>query len=177
MSNKQTIWAPWRIDYIRGIDTPEQDDCFLCAAWKAPEEDDRRLVVHRGKRGMILINRYPYTNGHLLVAMAAHAADLPELDAADRAELMELTALAERVLQAGLNPQGVNIGMNIGRCAGAGLPGHLHVHLVPRWFGDTNFMSVVGQVRVIPQALEQIHRELRQVLPKVLDEQANRQGD
>jgi ATP adenylyltransferase len=176
MPDKNAIWAPWRIDYIRGIDTPEQEDCFLCAAWNAPAEDDERLVLHRTERGMILLNRYPYTNGHLLVAMGSHVADLPELDQADRAELMELTTLAERALLTALNPQGVNIGINIGRCAGAGLPGHLHMHLVPRWFGDTNFMSVVGQVRVIPQALEQIHEELRKVLPTVLEEQAAANG-
>ena len=168
MNDKQNIWAPWRIQYIRAIGDENDAACFLCDAWAKPHEDEARLVVHRNEHGMILLNRYPYTNGHLLVALADHVPDLPQLDGGQRAALMDLTVLAERLLTAALNPQGVNIGMNIGRCAGAGLPGHLHVHLVPRWNGDTNFMTVVGRVRVIPQALEQIHQELVAALPKVL---------
>ncbi len=169
MTEKQNIWAPWRMEYIRGIDAPENDGaCFLCEAWAKPDEAAERLIVHRDERGMILLNRFPYTNGHLLVALGDHIPDLPQLEPSQRAGLMELTTLAEQLLQTALNPQGVNIGMNIGRCAGAGLPGHLHIHLVPRWNGDTNFMSVVGQVRVIPQSLEAIHEELCAVLPKVL---------
>ncbi len=170
MNDQRNIWAPWRIEYIRGIgDEDDDSSCFLCQAWTKSDEDTERLVVHRHGEGMILLNRYPYTNGHLLVALGDHLPDLDRLDAGRRAALMELTALAERLLVAALNPQGINIGINIGRCAGAGLPGHLHVHLVPRWSGDTNFMSVVGRVRVIPQALEQIREELVEVLPKVLD--------
>lgn len=165
----QSIWAPWRIDYIRRVKDEAQPPCFLCAAWEAPAEDADRLVLHRTDVGLIVMNRYPYTNGHLMAVPGEHVSDLIDLDAHRRAALMELTTLAERLIQATLNPQGINIGMNIGRAAGAGLPGHLHVHLVPRWGGDTNFMHVVGGVRVQPQATEQVYEEMTAALPKVLD--------
>lgn len=160
------LWAPWRMEYIKHVDDDDAG-CFLCEAWQHPDEDEQRLVVHRDKAGMILLNRYPYTNGHLLVALGDHTPDLPEMTAEQRASLFELVCEAERLLKATLNPQGINIGINVGRCAGAGLPGHLHVHLVPRWSGDTNFMQAVGAVRVIPQALEEIHEELTAAAPKV----------
>ncbi|MBI1370459.1 MAG: HIT domain-containing protein [Planctomycetes bacterium] len=168
------IWAPWRINYIKGLGSAEPDisdapRCFLCEAQTATDRDAELLVLHRAEAGFIILNRYPYTNGHLLVAPNAHIADLPDLSAADRHALMDLTVLAERVIATTFNPQGVNIGVNIGRCAGAGLPGHLHVHLVPRWGGDTNFMNVIAGVRVSPQALEESYEEMKAVLPKVLD--------
>lgn len=138
--------------------------CFLCeAAACEPGSDEAaaRLVLDRDEHGLILLNRYPYTNGHLLVAPREHAADLADLSPTARAGLMELTVRAQAVLRAALNPQGLNLGVNLGRCAGAGLPGHVHVHVVPRWAGDVNFMQVVGAVRVIPQALEASYAALR----------------
>ena len=111
---------------------------------------------------MIILNRYPYTSGHLLVAPNDHVGDLTDVSTQQRSDLMELTAIAEQTLKLAYNPQGINVGMNLGRCAGAGLPGHLHVHLVPRWNGDTNFMSVVGSVRIMPQALEDSFDALRE---------------
>lgn len=145
------------------------------------EEAKRRLVLLRDDRGVMLLNRFPYSNGHLMVAPADHLADLPELTAAQRAGLMELTALAEKLLQTAINPQGFNVGINLGRCAGAGVPGHLHVHIVPRWHGDTNFMQTVGQIRVIPQALEESYEHLNAVLVKLLGDRArpgvNTEGD
>ena len=165
----RNLWAPWRIDYVKNV-KEDDEGCFLCAAWQKPDEDTGRLVVHRAGGGLILLNQFPYTNGHLLVAPAEHLADLTDLDEPRRHSLMNLTVLAERLIQVTLNPMGINIGINIGRCAGAGLPGHLHVHLVPRWGGDTNFMDTVGGVRVIPQALEQIHQEMLAVLPRILED-------
>jgi ATP adenylyltransferase len=160
------LWAPWRNDYVKSIPPESEVKCFLCAAWQNPAEDAHRLVIHREEAGLILMNRYPYTTGHLLVIPADHLGDLLDLTPPQRAALMELTAMAERLIRAVLNPQGINIGINIGRCAGAGLPGHLHVHLVPRWGGDTNFMHVVGQVRVIPQAMEQVYAEFKAGIKK-----------
>lgn len=173
------LWAPWRMQYIRGLgDKPDAKTSggtsgggsFLADYWATPEDDARNMVLHRSAHAMILLNRYPYTNGHLMVAPGRAVADLPMLSREERADMMELIVLAERLLTAAMNPQGVNIGINIGKCAGAGLPGHLHVHLVPRWAGDTNFMSVIGSVRVVPQALEEVYEELAGVLPRVLGE-------
>ena len=135
----------------------------MCEAAKVPfpgEQARNRLVLAREDQGLIMLNLYPYTNGHLLVAPAEHVADLTDLSAQGRGGLMELTALAERLLRTAINPQGINIGINLGRCAGAGLPGHLHVHLVPRWSGDTNFMHTVGHVRVIPESIQASYERL-----------------
>ncbi|MEX2673210.1 MAG: HIT domain-containing protein [Phycisphaeraceae bacterium] len=165
------VWAPWRIEYIRQL--PRDGGapaCFLCDAWQRPEDDDALLVLHRSPAAMILMNRFPYTSGHLMVVPAEHAGDLVDLTSTVRCEIIELIALAERLIQTVLNPQGLNIGFNIGRAAGAGLPGHVHAHLVPRWGGDTNFISVVGQVRVIPQAMQETFEELKAALPGVLED-------
>lgn len=165
-----SLWAPWRMEYIRSI-PPDQNagGSFLLDYWNAPEKDHENLVLHRSAHSFIVMNKYPYTNGHLLVAPGEALPDLPQLSVEQRNDLMAMTTFAERLLVAAMNPQGVNIGINIGRCAGAGLPGHLHVHVVPRWSGDVNFMSVVGQVRVIPEALDKVRDELLAVLPKVLE--------
>ncbi|MCC7147005.1 MAG: HIT domain-containing protein [Phycisphaeraceae bacterium] len=185
--SQQTLWAPWRMEYIRQLDGEakiSERGCFLCEAAAAgaipttptaspamTEAGRKKLVLWQDERGMILLNRYPYTSGHLLVASNEHLADLTDLSAAQRAGLMELTALAEEVVRTAFNPQGINIGINLGRCAGAGLPGHLHVHVVPRWNGDTNFMQVVGQVRVIPQAVEESYDLLAQALAGIRKQQ------
>lgn len=144
--------------------------CFLCEAAKTtpPSEQARqRLVLLRDSRGIILLNLYPYTNGHLLIAPNEHVADLVDLSPAQRGNLMELTALGQEVLRTAINPQGFNVGINLGRCAGAGLPGHLHVHIVPRWNGDTNFMQTVGRIRVIPDALENSYARLSEAMQKM----------
>ncbi len=161
------LWAPWRFDYVSRVPDQPESACFLCDAAARPDQSEMRLVLHRDDRGMLLLNRYPYTNGHLLATVADHLPDLPNLSPGQRAGLMELTVLGEEVLRACYNPHGINIGINIGRCAGAGLPGHLHAHIVPRWNGDTNFMDVVGQVRVIPQALERVYADLRNTLERM----------
>lgn len=170
----QNLWAPWRLDYLKQIDQKPPGDgpppCFLCEAGTVTAgtpEAAERLVLLRDDRGVILLNRYPYTNGHLLVSVADHLADLTDFTPVQRAGLIELTTLAERLLRAAINPQGINVGINIGRCAGAGVPGHLHVHVVPRWGGDVNFMDTIGGVRVIPQALEESYAHLSEVLAKM----------
>ncbi len=165
---RKNLWAPWRIDYMQSLVDSEPAEhpgrCFLCEAAEADATDARRaerLVLHRDAHGTLLLNRYPYTNGHLLVAPHPHVAELSDLDAAARAGLMELSELGCRLLKRVVNPQGFNVGANVGRAAGAGVPGHLHLHIVPRWAGDTNFMDVVGGARVIPQALETSYEALR----------------
>jgi ATP adenylyltransferase len=161
------LYAPWRMDYIRSIDKPENDGCFLCAAAAATDEKERRdrLVLWSTPHTIVLINRYPYTNGHLLVAPREHLADLELLPDEVAGDLQRQTTRAVLLLKRAISPQGFNIGMNLGRCSGAGLPGHVHQHVVPRWNGDTNFMSVVGDVRVVPQAMTQLWEELVRVVP------------
>lgn len=159
----EQIWAPWRLTYVAGGETaptrplelpPDADPaCFLCRA-VADTADRENLVVHRGTHSIVILNRYPYNNGHLLVAPQQHLGRLdeiaPEAHAECIAELSRCVGQFERLMQ----PDGFNIGLNLGRVAGAGLPGHLHWHLVPRWNGDTNFMPVLAGVRVIPQSLD-----------------------
>ncbi|MEM6756155.1 MAG: HIT domain-containing protein [Planctomycetota bacterium] len=175
--SQPNLWAPWRIEYLGQLGTKtapapgsSPNHCFLCdAAEPGLDEATRaeRLVLHRDDHGVMLLNRYPYTNGHLLVAPLDHLAELSDLTPAVRAGLMELCELGTRLLKHAVHAQGVNVGLNQGRAAGAGVPGHLHFHVVPRWAGDTNFIDVVGQVRVVPQALESSYTALRDALPAV----------
>jgi len=169
--NKSNLWAPWRIGYLQELDGEKPpgrpEACFLCQASETQQTDEQRrqrLVLHRGGHGTLLLNRYPYTNGHLLVTPHEHVSGLSDLSSAGRGGLMELCELGCRLLKDVVNPQGVNVGANLGRAAGAGVPGHLHWHVVPRWAGDTSFMDVIGGVRVIPQALEESYRELRRAV-------------
>ena len=157
------LYAPWRMDYIRSIDKPaDPGACFICDAASAstPEQRKDRLVLWTTDHSVVLINRYPYTNGHLLIAPRAHKPELEDLTEPEQADLTRQTLRAIRVLKAAMSPQGFNLGINLGRVAGAGLPGHLHQHAVPRWNGDTNFMTVVADIRVVPQAMEQLYDEL-----------------
>ncbi|MEN6449396.1 MAG: HIT domain-containing protein [Thermoguttaceae bacterium] len=161
----EQLWAPWRLEYILGEKgaaasanpaklLPGADpQCFLCQA-NDPDEGQRRLVVDRGEHTLTVLNRYPYNNGHLLVAPRRHFARLDELGDAVETELARKITQMTGVLERTLNPQGFNIGLNLGRAAGAGLPGHLHWHIVPRWIGDTNFMPTIAGVHTIPQSLE-----------------------
>lgn len=159
------IHAPWRMEYIRSLEKPDGDACFLCAAANADSDEERykRLVLWTTDYSIVLINRYPYTNGHLLVAPKFHKAELEQLSEPEMLDLQVQTNEAILLLKRALSPQGFNIGINLGRCAGAGLPGHLHQHIVPRWAGDTNFMSVVGEIRIVPQAVSQLYEELMRV--------------
>ena len=153
----ENLWAPWRMEYIHSLTNDEDPGCFLCQNWASPEDDRTHLMLWRGQAAMAVLNRFPYTSGHLLIAPCEHVAGLDDLGDEQMLELLAMTRDAQAVLQAAIQPQGFNVGMNFGRCAGAGLPGHLHIHVVPRWEGDTNFMPVLGQVRVIPQALDAMY--------------------
>jgi ATP adenylyltransferase len=151
----KNLWAPWRMEYIEGL--AESDGCFLCRAAEATD-DAQCHVLWRQPQTVVLLNRFPYSSGHVLIAPRVHAAELEDLPDAVLLELMQQTRDAQRVLQDTLHAQGFNVGINLGRCAGAGLPGHLHVHVVPRWSGDTNFMAVLANTKVIPQSLAEVRR-------------------
>jgi len=143
------IWAPWRIEYIQG-EKPE--GCIFCTK-PAEEKDKGNYILYRGDKNFIMMNSYPYNPGHLLVAPYRHTGNLEELTAAERNEHYKLVSRCIRVLKEAFNPGGFNLGANIGKVAGAGIEDHFHSHIVPRWQGDTNFITVLPDVRVIPEAL------------------------
>jgi ATP adenylyltransferase len=156
------LWAPWRAQYIREASAAgaagDDPGCFLCRYLGAPEGDDRaNLVVWRRPHSVVVLNRFPYNNGHLLVAPRVHRATLGEFSGPELTEPLETVQRAIAVLDRVLGPQGYNVGLNQGRSAGAGLPGHLHWHVVPRWDGDTNFMPVLGRAKVIVESLEEFY--------------------
>lgn len=139
----------------------KEDGCVFCNA-QAKADSPENLIAFRGKLAYVILNRYPYTSGHLMVVPFAHKPNLEELDEATRAEVMELTSHCMAVLRNVYKPQGFNLGANIGEAAGAGVLGHVHIHIVPRWAGDTNFMSALGQTRVLPEALEDTYKRVRE---------------
>ncbi len=145
----EVLFAPWRYEYLV---SDKQGACIFCEA-AASHDDDQSLVVHRGKRVFVLLNRYPYTNGHIMVAPLAHEAWFSDSGAETLAELITTVANAQKLLVAEFRTDGLNVGVNFGAAAGAGVPGHYHVHVVPRWAGDTNFMTVAAGVRVVPEDL------------------------
>jgi ATP adenylyltransferase len=158
----QNLWAPWRMEYIRSLgDEKSEVGCFLCHYWSTPNRDTENRVVIRGRTGMVVMNRFPYNNGHLLVACGGHKAGYGDLSDDELLEMQHLTRRGMELLIRAIRPQGFNVGVNLGRCAGAGLPDHLHAHVVPRWTGDTNYMAVLGEARVIPDGLDALYRELR----------------
>lgn len=154
------LWAPWRIGYVTA---PKTDGCFLCEAHAAGRDRDR-LILHRSRRVYLILNTYPYNTGHLMIAPFRHLSTLERLDGEERSDLMNIADLAVRVLQAALSPDGFNLGLNLGRAAGAGLEGHLHMHVVPRWAGDVNFMPVLGDAKVIPEHLQATYDRLTSAL-------------
>ena len=153
------IHAPWRIEYIRTL-ADEQDGCFLCRARDETDRDEENLLLWRTGHCVVVMNKFPYTAGHLLIAPAEHVGSMDDIAGEAMREMMELTRDCVKLLAGAIGAGGFNIGINIGRCAGAGLPEHLHLHLVPRWSGDTNFMAVLGDVRVIPQSLTELRAQL-----------------
>ena len=161
------LWAPWRMGYIQKAKAdPQADPCFLCRGLK--EQDDREnLIALRLPRSMVVLNRYPYNNGHLLIAPLAHKAHLRDLDDEEILEMQKTISRLLSLLDEMMKPDGYNIGLNLGRSAGAGLPGHVHWHIVPRWNGDTNFMTVVGQTRVLPEELPVTAEKLRPIFERL----------
>ncbi|TWT63665.1 HIT family protein [Rubinisphaera italica] len=172
----ETIWAPWRLDYIAKdekeesqVEQPEKrvqpkSDCFLCDYRQQPQNDKKNHVLLRGEKTFIVFNRFPYNNGHLLIAPQEHLGDLTEIPVDVQAECQAMLVKMVEVLRKVVHPDGFNIGLNLGLVAGAGLPGHLHWHIVPRWNGDANFMPVLANTKVIPQSLEALYELLEKEL-------------
>jgi ATP adenylyltransferase len=157
-----TLWAGWRSRYVRSADEWNEAGCLFC---RLPDEDDETaLMLERGALAFSVLNRFPYTTGHLMVSQYRHVADLADLTAAEVEEVWHLMARARRASGEALKPDGFNLGANLGRVAGAGVPDHLHFHLVPRWAGDTSFVTTVGETRVIPEDLAMTWRLLREAL-------------
>jgi ATP adenylyltransferase len=161
----ESLHAPWRMEYIRSLEKNRDNaPCFLCQAAEADEANYRRLhILWKTDLTIVLLNLFPYTNGHLLIAPKAHEPEIENLSTEQAADLQVQTIQAVQLLKRALSPQGFNIGINLGRCAGAGLPAHIHQHIVPRWAGDTNFISIVGEVRVVPEAIDRVYEQLMDV--------------
>lgn len=157
------LWAPWRLAYVAG---PKIEGCIFCDALSAGN-DRAALVLHRTAEGFLILNRFPYNSGHLMVVPTRHVARLDALSSEEAEALMRLTALSVRVIERAAGAQGFNIGMNLGRAAGAGVEDHLHIHVVPRWVGDTNFMPVLGDTKVLPEHLEQTYDRLAAALAQL----------
>ena len=157
----EQLWAPWRLEYIQQAD--EQEGCLFCRA--AAGDDEETYVVHRGDHAFVLLNTFPYASGHLMVAPVRHVAEFGELEADEALEIHRLAAQGLGALAAEYSPQGYNLGWNIGRIAGAGVVDHVHLHVVPRWAGDTNFMPVLADVKVLPEHLVETRRKLAEAWP------------
>lgn len=152
------LWAPWRATYVNEKSNPNR--CIFCEA-AASSDDEANLVVYRGRLSFVILNRFPYTSGHLMIAPFAHVSRLGQTDEETAAEIMHLSRLAEQVLEAVYKPDGLNLGMNLGEAAGAGIQQHIHMHLLPRWRGDANFMTSVAETRVASEALEVSYAKLK----------------
>jgi len=157
------IWTPWRYQYMKEAASGKQVKCFFCDA-VARTDDAETLVVYRGAKSFIILNRFPYTSGHVMVVPYAHVPSLGECEPEALDEMMRLAQRVEAAFRQNYNPEGMNIGMNIGRAAGAGVAGHIHMHVLPRWFGDANFMTVTGETRVHPEELATTYQRLRAAL-------------
>lgn len=151
------LWAPWRMEYIEQPSSSE--GCIFCVK-DDMSRDRERLILKRGKEAFVMMNKFPYSNAHLLIAPYRHTADMNELSDPERLDIFSLLVVAQNVLKDIFQPDGFNIGMNLGKVAGAGVAEHLHLHIVPRWSGDTNFMPIFSDVRVIPQHLEATYEKL-----------------
>jgi ATP adenylyltransferase len=164
----ERMWRPWRIRYIEAMGEKKDDACIFCTK---PRGDDREsLILHRGERCFVMLNLYPYNTGHVMVSPYRHLASLEELDPEEQSEMMRLASLCLRAIRRAMKPEGFNLGMNLGRVAGAGYDGHVHLHIVPRWQGDTNFMPIVADTKVMPESVEDSYRRLRVALKEVLGE-------
>ena len=155
----ERLWAPWRMQYVGREQRP---GCLFCRVIEQPDDDDARLVVWRPKGAIVLLNKFPYNPGHAMVAPIAHKASLEDLDDAESADLMSAVRRTFTVLRTVMKPDGLNAGVNVGTAAGAGIPDHVHFHVVPRWNGDTNFMAVIDDVKVVNEALTQTAEKLKQ---------------
>lgn len=173
----ERLWAPWRHAYVTSASGGDNNDCIFCQAspgsvrlQPGPSRDE--LILFRGRVSFVILNLYPYNSGHVMVVPNRHAPNLASMSAEEQAELMKLTRHAEIALTEAYAPHGINVGINLGKPAGAGVLDHLHVHLVPRWNGDTNFMTVVGNVRVLPEDLSESAKKLRPIFERLARDDA-----
>jgi len=157
------LWAPWRSKYVEGVEAMLlEDGCFLCSAGLEDADARHSLVIHGMTHSFVILNRYPYATGHIMISPRRHVARLSELSHEEYADVMNLLRISVGAIEAVYEPHGCNVGINLGEAAGAGVPGHLHIHVVPRWQGDTNFMPVLGSTRVLSEELETTWNKLRQ---------------
>ncbi len=159
------LWSPWRYDYIKSNAPPEEGRapvCVFCELQRDEAEDESKYILHRAAHNYIVLNVYPYISGHLLIVPYTHVGELDQAAKEVTDELMDLTKRCQTALRETYNPHGFNLGMNLGKAAGAGVAGHIHLHIMPRWFGDTNFMSTIGETRVIPEDLRTTYNKLRE---------------
>lgn len=157
------LWSPWRYDYIKSGSSEETDQpkvCVFCALQQNPADDEKNFILHRATHNFVVLNLYPYISGHLLVVPYAHQGELDAASKETTDELMDLTKRSQSILREAYRPHGFNLGMNLGRSAGAGVAEHIHLHIMPRWTGDANFMSTIGETRVIPEDLSDTYRRL-----------------
>jgi ATP adenylyltransferase len=161
------LWAGWRGEYVAGADdsTQDGDACVFCRILASDLPDDETYVLWRGERTFVILNKYPYTSGHLMVMPLRHVGELDQLDDDEYDELWRVVRTATAALAAAFQPGGFNVGANLGKAGGAGVPGHLHVHALPRWLGDTNFMTTIGETRVLPELLDDTWKKLKEAWP------------
>jgi ATP adenylyltransferase len=157
------LWTPWRYQYMTLVSQGKQPDCIFCDAVER-NRDEETLIVLRGKKAFIILNRFPYTSGHVMIVPYAHVAELHMCEPGTLQEIMELAQNVEGAFRKDYKPDGMNLGMNLGRAAGAGVTGHLHMHMLPRWIGDSNFMTVTGETRVHPEELKTTYERLKKAL-------------
>ncbi len=154
------LWTPWRFQYMAQASQGLPRECIFCEA-VAMNRDEETLIIHRGKKVFVILNRFPYTSGHVMIVPYAHVAELNLCEPGTLEEMMELAQKMESVFRMEYRPDGMNLGMNLGKAAGAGVTGHLHLHALPRWFGDSNFMTVTGETRVHPEELATTYQKLK----------------
>lgn len=159
------LWTPWRYQYIAQAKAGDQPECIFCDA-VARNDDEATLIVHRGKTSFVILNLYPYTSGHAMIVPYAHVAELSKCDAATLGEIIQLAQKVESIFHSMYKPDGMNFGMNLGRAAGAGVTGHLHLHALPRWIGDANFMTVTAETRIHAEALATTYKKFREAFGK-----------
>jgi ATP adenylyltransferase len=157
------IWTPWRYQYIKQVEEGKQPECIFCDA-AARKDDSETLVVYRGAKTFVILNRYPYTSGHVMIVPYAHVGELGACEPEALCEMMKLAQRVEAAFRANYKPDGMNLGMNLGRAGGAGVAGHIHLHVLPRWFGDTNFMTAAGETRVHPEDLRTTYERMQKAL-------------
>ncbi|ROL56556.1 HIT domain-containing protein [Bacteroidetes/Chlorobi group bacterium Naka2016] len=167
----EILWSPWRTKYIESFSEKDKDNiCFICEAVNLPNEGKERLVVHRTNNSIVLMNKFPYNAGHLLVSPLKHTGTLDDLNQQELLDLIATVRFSIKVLQIVMKPHGFNVGINIGRVAGAGLPDHIHFHIIPRWNGDTSFISVISDTKVISQSMEEIYEKLSNLFRTLKDD-------